>query len=312
MNELHILLLLAAASWAALYVAGRFSAGWRGAHARYLRIAALCAVSALILTPFVWLVCAAFKAPGALMTHTFLPPLGEISAQTINLGNFQRLFAARSTSHGEVYFWQYIMNSILLASAQTTIQLIFCSMGGYALAKYRFRGKRLFMGFMLGTMMFPGMILLAPLYKMIVQLGLIDTYWALLVPFAANAFGVFLFRQAILGIPDDLIEAGRMDGCGEYAIYWRIVMPLIRPMCGAFCLIAYLAAWNNFLGPQIFLNSNYKLPLTVILAQYLGLYYNDYGVFLAGTLLAIIPPAALFFALQREFISGLTSGAVKG
>jgi len=312
MNEIHGIILGAALIWAALFALRRLAPSWRRAHVRYLRTTALCAASALILTPFVWLVCAAFKSPGALMTHAFLPPLDELSAKTINFGNFRRLFASRSTSQGEVYFWQHIVNSILLASAQTTIQLIFCSMGGYALAKYHFRGKALLMGFMLGTMMIPGMILLAPLYKMIVHLGMVDTYWALLVPFAANAFGVFLFRQAILGVPDDLIEAGRMDGCGEFAIYWKIVMPLVRPMCGAFCLIAFLAAWNNFLGPQIFLNSNYKMPLTVILAEYLGLYYNDYGVFLAGTLLAIIPPAILFFALQREFISGLTSGAVKG
>ena len=124
-------------------------------------------------------------------------------------------------------------------------------------------------------------------------------------------FGIFLFRQAILGVPDDLIEAGRIDGCGEFRIYLTLVMPLVRPMTGAFCLISFLGAWNAFLGPNIFLQTQSKLTLPVVLNQYIGEYTQQYGVFLAGTLLAIIPPAILFFALQREFISGLTSGAVK-
>src|SRR5687767_11005479 len=138
-----------------------------------------------------------------------------------------------------------------------------------------------------------------------------DSYRALLIPGAVSVFGIFLFRQAVLRVPNDLVEAGRMDGCGQFTIYLTLVMPLVRPMTGAYCLISFLAAWNAFIGPNIFLQSQSKLTLPVVLNQYISVYQQHYGVFLAGTLLAIALPALLFLSLQREFISGLTSGAVK-
>lgn len=309
MSPLHITLILFAAVYVGLKVFLPANSKLPGA---YLRVLILSLASALVLTPFVWLVCAAFKDRDVLMQYTFLPPLDMISSETINLSNFKELFSPTQTAQGQVYFFQYIFNSVFLASAQTIIQLVLCSMGGYALAKLDFRGKRFLMLFMLGTMMIPGMILLAPLYELVVRIGWIDTYLALLVPGAINAFGMFLFRQAIVGVPMDLIEAGRLDGCSEFSIYWTLIMPLVRPMSGAFCLITFLASWNNFLGPQIFIHTNEKLPLPVIMSQYIGVYQQQYGVFLAGTLLAIIPPAIIFFSLQKEFIAGLTSGAVKG
>ncbi len=278
----------------------------------YLRYAVLAAVAFIILAPFLWLIAAAFKDPAVLNEYVFLPPLTEWSTDTINLKNFRELFAPNETLQGIVYFWLYIANSLFLASATTIVQLIFSSLAGYALAKFQFAGKRVMMAFMLGSMMIPGVILLAPTYEIIVRIGWVDTYWALIVPGAVSIFGIFLFRQAMLGVPNDLIESGRMDGCGEFRIYLQLVMPLVRPMSGAFCLVAFLGAWNSFIAPNVYLSSQSKLPLPVVLNQFVGEYQQQYGVFLAGTLLAIIPPAILFFALQREFISGLTTGAVKG
>jgi ABC-type glycerol-3-phosphate transport system permease component len=233
-------------------------------------------------------------------------------SRTLNLYNYKKLFTPSPTQQGTIYFWRYILNSLFLAGASTMIHLFFSSLCGYALAKYQFRGRNILVFYMLGTMMVPHILLLAPLYKIIVDFGWIDTYYALLVPGAVSVFGIFLFRQAILGVPDDLIEAGRIDGCGEFRIYLNLVMPLVRPMTGAFCLVSFMGSWNAFLGPQIFIHSQNNLTLPVILNQYMGVYNQEYGVFLAGTLLAIIPPAILFFALQKEFISGLTKGAVKG
>ena len=156
------------------------------------------------------------------------------------------------------------------------------------------------------------MLLLAPLYNLIYKIGWMDTYWALLVPGASSAFGMFLFRQACLSVPNSLLEAARIDGCSEFNIYLNIVMPLVRPMTGAFCLVSFLGNWNSFVAPNIYIQTQAKLTLPVILNQFVGVYSQQYGIFLAGTLIAIIPPAILFFALQREFISGLTSGAIKG
>jgi ABC-type glycerol-3-phosphate transport system permease component len=192
------------------------------------------------------------------------------------------------------------------------LQLLFCSAAGYALAKYEFRGKQALMGFMLASMMIPGVLLFAPVYEMMVKLGLVDTFSGLLLPGIASAYGIFLFRQACLSVPKEMIDAGRIDGCSEFRIYLTLVMPLVRPMSAAFCLVTFLGTWNSFFGPSIFLHTQANMTLPVILNRYIGVYINQYGVFLAGTLLAIIPPAILFFALEKEFISGLTSGAVKG
>ena len=277
----------------------------------YARLAVLIVVGTVMLLPFAWLICAAFKDPAVLNKYPLLPPRHEISAKTINMRNFDTLFADKETVQGPVNFWRYVANSLFLASAGTVVSLLFCSMGGYAMAKYRFRGRDVVATFMLASLSIPGLLLLAPNFEIVWRLGWMDTYRALIIPACVSVFGIFLYRQAILGVPDDLIEAGRIDGCGEFRIYLQLVMPLVRPMTGAFCLISFLGAWNAFLGPNIFIQTQRKLPLPVVLNQYIGEYTQQYGVFLAGTLIAIIPPAILFLALQREFIAGLTSGAVK-
>ena len=311
MNGIHWLLLTLAAVFVVLMALG---ARWplaRRAAWSYGGVTTLLVVGTVILMPFAWLICAAFKDKAVLNEYTFLPPPSRISSETINLGNFRELLATKPSVQGPVNFWQYVNNSLLLASAGTFLSLTFSSMGGYALAKYRFRGRALIAIFMLASLTIPSAALLAPNFKVIWQLGWMDTFKALLIPGAVSVFGIFLFRQAILGVPDDILEAGRIDGCGEFRIYLTLVMPLVRPVIGAFCLISFLGAWNSFIGPNVFLQSQENLPLPVVLNQYIGEYSQQYGVFLAGTLLAIIPPAILFFALQREFISGLTTGAVK-
>ena len=305
MNSLRLLLLILAAIFVVLLPMSRRLA------MSYLRFIVLAVVGTVMLLPFVWLICAAFKDKDVLQQYTFMPPVSEISSKTVNLGNFRTLFEDKATVQGPVPFLRYVANSLVLACAGTTLSLIFSSMAGFALAKYRFRGRGPVLTFMLASMTIPGVALLAPSFEVIWRIGWMNTYWALLIPTAVSVFGIFLFRQAILGVPDDLLEAGRMDGCSEFRIYLQLVMPLVRPMTGAFCLVSFLGAWNAFLTPNVYLQSQSMLPLPVVLNQYIGEYSQQYGVFLAGTLLAIVPPAVLFFALQKEFISGLTTGALK-
>jgi multiple sugar transport system permease protein len=305
-NSVRLILLLAVAVFILLLPLSRRAAF------SYARFAVLALVGTVMLVPFAWLICSAFKDSDVLMQYTFLPPPSEISAETVNLDNFRRLFADEQTAQGPVNFWRYVTNSVFLATAGTCLTLLFSSMGGYALAKYRFRGRAAIATFMLASLTIPGVVLLAPNFEVIWRLGWMDSYKALLIPGCVSVFGIFLFRQAILGVPDDLIEAGRIDGCGEFRIYLTLVMPLVRPMVGAFILISFLGSWNAFIAPNIFLQTQGKLTLPVVLNQYIAVFRQEYGVFLAGTLLAIIPPAVLFLALQREFIRGLTSGAVKG
>ncbi len=230
----------------------------------------------------------------------------------MNLGNFRELFAPRASLSGPIHFWEFALNSTVFATVTTTLQIWFSSMAGYALAKYDFRGKGALTLFMLGSMMVPPALLLAPLYKMIVDMGLVDSLPGMILPIMVSTYGIFLFRQSCLSIPNEMIDAARLDGCSELGIYFRVVMPLVRPMAAAFCLVAFLANWNAFFTPSIFLLSDEKLTLPVVLKLYLGEFQRHQGVFLAGTALTMLPPAVLFFALQKEFISGLTSGAVKG
>ena len=305
MNSLHLFLIILAAIFVALFP---FS---RGAALKYARLAILLLVATVMLMPFAWLICSAFKNTDAMNRYSFLPPPSQISSTTLNFDNFRSLLKEQPTLSGPVSFWRYVTNSLFLASTMTVVSLFFSSLSGYALAKYRFRGRSAIMVYMLASMTIPGVVLLAPNFEVIWRLGWMDTYKALIIPGAVSAFGIFLFRQAMLGVPNELLEAARIHGCGEFRIYLTLIMPLVRPMSGAFCLISFMGAWNAFLAPNIFLQSQSKLTLPVVLNQYMGTYVQQYGIFLAGTLVAMIPPAILFFSLQREFISGLTSGAVK-
>ncbi len=286
--------------------------GWKIAPA-YLRVVLLCIAAFLTLTPFAWLICSAFKDKTIMMQYTFLPPVANWFDGALNLDNFRRLLTEEYHSpQGAVYFWQYIVNSVFLSCTITSINIFFSSMAGYALAKYRFKGRNAILFVMLGSMMFPSMLFLAPLFEMVYKFGWMDTYYALIIPGAITVFGIFLFRQAMVGVPTSLLESARVDGASEFRIYWEITLPLVRPVTAAYCLITFLGTWNAFLQPQIFVQTQSKLPLPVVLNQYIGLYVQEYGIFLAGTLLAIIPPAILFFILQKEFVAGLTSGATKG
>jgi ABC-type glycerol-3-phosphate transport system permease component len=256
--------------------------------------------AAVMLTPFVWLLAAAFKSHGDFFTYTFFAPVDRLTTV-----NFHTLFR-------EIPYFRFMANSLFVAGTTVLLQLFFASLGGFALAKYNFRYQRLIMLMMLATLILPGEVLLAPLYELIYHLGLMDSHAGVIVPGVVSVFGVFLFRQAMLSIPDELLQAGRLDGCGEFGLYWKIALPVTRPMIGAFCLIAFMGTWNSFIWPQIILNTSdlYTLPIGV--NQMVGQYRHDYGALMAGTLLSILPVVLFFFLLQREFITGLTRGAVQG
>ncbi len=254
----------------------------------------------LTLVPLVWLMACALKGPEDFFQYTFFPP-----PERLSLENFRSLF-------DQMPFLRHMMNSFFVTGTTVLVQLFFASLGGFALARYEFRGKKAVMFLMLGTMMLPAQVMLAPLYELICRLDLADTYPGLIVPGAVSVFGMFLFRQSMLQIPDDLLQAGRIDGCSEFGLYWRVAVPISRPMIGAFCLLAFMGTWNSFLWPQIILQSARHFTLPIALNQLVGLQHQDYGVLMAGTLLSILPVAMLFLVLQREFMSGLTAGAVKG
>ncbi len=209
-------------------------------------------------------------------------------------------------------FWRNLGWSLYVALASTALTLLFCSMGGYAFALMEFRFKNALFGLVLGTMLLPSFMSMIPTFMIMDALGWIDQHRALYIPGAASAFGIFLMRQfALTAVPKDLIEAARMDGCGEFGIYWRIVLPLMKPALGTLGLITFIGSWNNFIGPLIVLRSaeNYTLPLALRSLQTPT--NTEWGALMAGSAIATIPLLILFAISSRQLIAGLTSGAVK-
>ena len=209
-------------------------------------------------------------------------------------------------------FWRNLGWSVYVALASTALTLLFCSMGGYAFALLEFRFKKALFGLVMATMLLPSFMNMIPTFMIMDALGWIDQHRALYIPGAASAFGIFLMRQfATTAVPRELIEAARMDGCGEFSIYWRIVLPLLKPALGTLGLITFIASWNNFIGPLIVMRSaeNYTLPLALRSLQ--SPVNTEWGALMAGSALATIPLLILFALSSRQLIAGLTSGAVK-
>lgn len=279
-----------------------------------LALHAVITVLALIsLMPFFWLVCATFKRHDEMFTWAFVPwewragfiPWPRLDQLT--LSNYGWLFTKEP-------FLKWLLNSLFVASAHTVLVVTLSSIGGFALAKYRFAGKRPLMLMMLTTMMLPSQVLLGSSWELMYKIGWLDTYAAIIVPGAVSVFGIFLFMQAMKTVPDELLQAGRVDGCSELRLWWEVALPIVRPMIGAYTLLSFMAGWNSFLWPQIVLQNQEKYTLPIGLTNMIGQpgYVTPYGVLMAGTLLSIVPVAILFFILQKDFIAGLASGAVKG
>jgi ABC-type glycerol-3-phosphate transport system permease component len=277
--------------------------------ASVLLYATLIFFTIITVIPFFWLISGALKSQADYFTFMFLP-LGDgflgVAWDRLTLDNFHSLFT-------ELNFATNITNSIFLASTISILATICGAMGGYSLSKFDFPGRTFITALVLSALIIPGPLLIAPGYQLLYHLGLINSYAGIILPAIAPAFGLFLFRQAMLNsVPKELLEAARIDGCGEFRIFFSVVMPIVRPMMGAFLMITFLGAWNNYIGPQIVLQDPDKFPLSVAIAQLRGLYQTNYGMISAGTLVSIAPVMLIFLLLQKEFISGLTSGAVKG
>ena len=206
---------------------------------------------------------------------------------------------------------RYFINSVFIATASTLLTLFFCSLGGYAFAKYDFRGQKILFGILLASMMVPFQVLLVPLFGLMYDIGWLNSYKAIVIPFSVGAFGVFLMRQFIVSIPSELLDAARIDGCSEFGIYYRVVLPIIKPALGALTIYSFLGSWNGYLWPLIILRDEAKYTLPIGLANLVGIYRQDYGMLMAGTLLSLMPIVILFLAMQREFVQGITLGSVK-
>jgi multiple sugar transport system permease protein len=253
-----------------------------------------------VIAPFVWMVLGSFKGEGELrqVPPTWLP-------ESASLDNYTQLFS-------KLNFGQYFTNSIVVAVVVTAGNLVFCSMLGYALAMLDFRGKKAIFIAVMGTLMIPGVVTFVPLFVLVANAGLIDTIPGLFLPFLVSPFGVFLMRQFILGLPKDLLDAGRVDGAGELRIFWRIILPLCGPALATLGILTFLGSWNNFLWPLVVAQSEDKYTLPVALALYsTGQNSTNYGLLLAGATVVIIPILVVFLIFQKRFIEGIATTGLK-
>lgn len=254
----------------------------------------------LALVPFLWMVIAStHRTSDLFVTPLPLLPGGEFWQ---NLGRLQE----------SIGFGQVMLNSVLVAVIYTAFSVVVSVMCGYGLATYRFRGRGVLLGAILVTMMIPMQVLLVPLFQMMASLGWIDSYQALIVPFLANAFGIFLMRQGFLDFPTTLIEAARIDGASELRTFYRIVLPVARPQIAALIIYTFISQWNSFIWPLLMLNTEDKHTIPVALNTMIGLSRVDYSGLMLGSLLATLPLFILFLVFQKQFVAGLLGGAVKG
>jgi multiple sugar transport system permease protein len=255
------------------------------------------------LLPYLWAFSSSFKG----LTEIFHYPPQFLPTQ-FDLTNYINLFT-------EQFFPRWFINSVLLATTSTGLVLCFCSMAGFAFAKYNFPFKNPLFTIVIGSLMIPFQLIMTPLYAEMNVLKWLNTYWALLVPWIAPAFGIFLLRQYILTIPTELLDAARIDGGSEFRIYWQIILPLARPALGTLAIYQFMGSWNSFLWPLIVLRDLKLYTLPLGLATLLGSVVAesvDYGMVMAGAFLTALPIITLFLFMQRQFISGLTLGSVKG
>jgi|TARA_B100000686_G_C16721907_1_gene935454 multiple sugar transport system permease protein len=233
--------------------------------------------------------------------------------ENANLDNYRNLIARTGS-----LAWIWLFNSFLVAAIPTMSKLFFDALAGYALAKMSFPGRRIIFWGVLTSLMVPQFVTLIPLYRMMFEFGWIDSYWALLFPGLASVSGVFLFKQFLSTLPGSLIDAARADGCSEFKIFWKIVMPLSKPAFAVMGIMSFVSSWNNYFWPYLVTNSRELFTFQVGLVSLIGVesasggQTADYGVIMAGAVIASILPVVVFLLFQKYFVKGVTVGALKG
>lgn len=261
----------------------------------------LIALACVMLFPFFWMVASSVKAPNELGA---VPPIWWSAHPTA---------APYITVFEVIPFARSLLNSVIVTVVTTTGILITSIMAGYVFAKHNFRGKNILFIAVLATMMVPQFVMLIPLYQMMNSLGLVNTYPGLILPNLANGFGIFLMRQFIAGIPDELLEAARIDGASEWGVLWRVVVPLLRPAALALILFAFVFQWNNFLWPLTVVYSQ-DMSTVVLSLNSLRTYTSSVAftnIVMAGAVIGILPSVVLMLWIQKYFIEGISMTGIK-
>jgi len=254
----------------------------------------------LTLAPLLWMLSASLMPSGD--ANAFPPPL---IPRKVTLEHYADLFTRLSLARS-------FANSLIVAVSATLLSLVINGMAGYAFAKLRFQGREAVFRVLLTALIIPGQVGMLPLFLLLKSMGLVNTTVGVIVPFMAGVFGIFMIRQYALSIPDDLLDAARVDGAGELRIFATIVVPVLQPILVTLAVFTFLSAWNDFMWPLIVLSDDAKYTLPVALASLSGEHVQDTELMMAGSMLTVLPVVVLFIALQRAYIRGVMMGSVKG
>jgi multiple sugar transport system permease protein len=263
-----------------------------------LHLALIAAVIATLF-PLFWMVSVSLMSSAE--ANRFPPPLLPAAP---TLEHYRMLFSRLNLA-------AYLLNSTLIATSVTVLSLLLNSMAGYAFAKLRFKGRDRLFRLLLASMVIPAQVAMLPLFLMLKEMGLVNTYGGVIVPGMASIFGIFLIRQYALSIPDSLLDAARIDGAGEFRIYRTLVLPLCKPILVTLAIFTFMGTWNDFMWPLIILTDNDLYTLPVALANLLGEHVQDAELMMAGSVLTVLPVILLFLVLQKYYIEGLVLGSVK-
>lgn len=267
-----------------------------------MMIAAVLIFSAVLTVfPFVWSAILSTRDRSEIFGTTISFSLGD--SLSINYARLQEIMP----------FWQAMFNSLYVAFVGTTISLLFCSMGGYAFAVYKFKGKNFLFSLLVGSMMIPPVLSLIPYFLVVQFLGLLDNHVAVWLPFTTTPFGIFLVRQHVVSsVPKELLEAAKLDGAGEFRTYWSVVLPLMKPALATLAIVQFVFFWNMFMQPLVVLNSPDSYVITQALRSVQGIPNTPWGSVMLGTTISLMPILFTYMCASKQMISGLTSGAVKG
>lgn len=256
--------------------------------------------AAIMLIPFLWMVSASFKAKNEIFTN----PIRWIP-EVFRTVNYERIF-------NDIPFPTYFLNTFKITVSITVLQLVTCSMAAYAFSKLKFPGRdKLFLAY-LGTMMVPWHAVMIPQFIIIQKMGLYDNQLALILTGAFSAFGVFILRQNMMSIPDSLGEAAKIDGCGFFGIYTKIVLPLSKTGLITLGVLTFNSVWNDYMGPMIYLDTDKKKTIQLGLATFKRQYDTDYGAIMAGTVISLIPIVIVYAIAQKYIVEGVANTGIKG
>jgi len=262
--------------------------------------AALVAGGALTLFPLLWMLSASFMSSGEATTF---PP--HLLPHAATLAQYRQLFVRLNIGRA-------FLSSATVAIVATAGSLLFNSMAGYAFARLRFRGRDRLFSLLLAALIIPAQVGMLPLFLLMKTMHLVNTYWGAILPALSTVLGIFLVRQFMLSIPHELLEAARLEGASELRIYWTVVLPLARPVLATLAILSFMTTWNDFMWPLIVLFDQKRYTLPVAMASLVGEHALDVELMMAGAVVTVLPVLALFLALQRYYVAGLTAGSVKG